>query len=223
MIRPEDSIRPLTFVLGLGSGLAATLALALPGSAAAQVRWDLGAEAGVAKRFTSGAPPGSPSPGFGPRLELQAHLALLPMVRLGLYAAEDLSPVPDRPRSFTAGGLHLRFSPPLLPAGWRTWVFAGFGFVYGDDTGAHLTGQLFEVPAGLGLGRKLTPRTLLFVELGARPAFGFYGRMYEAAGPASSGAAGAAGTTSSAPESAGVSLGHDAVALTVSVGLSLDE
>jgi hypothetical protein len=145
--------------------------------------------------------------------QLEGHVALFPMIRLGLYAAEDLSPVPDRLRSFTAGGLHLRFSPPLLPAGWRTWVFAGFGFVYGDDTGAHATGQLFEIPAGLGLGRKLGAHTLLFAEVGARPAFGFYGRMYEAA------AAGAG----AAPQNAGVSLGHDAVALTLSVGLSLDE
>ncbi|MGH7297535.1 MAG: hypothetical protein ACRELB_21540 [Polyangiaceae bacterium] len=122
--------------------------------------------------------------------------------------------MPDRLRSFTAGGVHLRFSPPLLPIGWRTWVFAGFGFVYADDLGAHVQGQLFEVPAGLGLGRKVGAHTMLFAELGARPGFGFYVRMYEAAGPAIAG---------SGAENTGTSLGHDAVALTVSVGLSLQE
>lgn len=184
----------------------------------AQVRWDLGAQAGVAKRFTTGGPAGTPSPGFGPMAELQGHVALVPMVRVGLYVAEDLSPAPGRLRSVTAGGLHVRVSPPLLAAPWRTWLFTGFGFAYAYDPGQegeHASGQLFDVPAGLGLGVKLGKGTLLFAELGARFGFGFYGRMYEAA---------PAGTaTSSGDSAAGPFLGHDAVALSLTVGLSLEQ
>jgi hypothetical protein len=179
--------------------------------ATAQLRWDAGAEAGISRRFTTGAPPGAPSPGFGPMVELQGHVALVPMVRVGIYLAEDLSPAGDRLRSFSAGGIHLRASPPLLPSGWRTWLFAGLGFAWAYDGGAHTSGQLFDVPFGLGLGRKLGGSFLAFAELGARAGFGFYGAMYGAVPPGST------------AENANSPLGHDAVALTLSVGLSLDE
>ncbi|MGH7297536.1 MAG: hypothetical protein ACRELB_21545, partial [Polyangiaceae bacterium] len=76
--------------LAVLAALATLVTLAAPRSAAAQVRWDAWLQAGAAQRLTSGAPAGAPSPGLGPRLELQAHLALLPMIRVGMYAAEDL-------------------------------------------------------------------------------------------------------------------------------------
>lgn len=186
-------------------------------TARAQVRWDVGADAGVSKRFTTGGAAGAPSPDFGPAVDVKAHVALLPMVRVGVYLSEDLSPLPDRLRSFSAGGVEARVSPPLLAAPWRTWLFAGFGFAYAYDPGEHAPGQLFEVPVGLGLGAHVSRHALLFAELGGRFGFGFYGPMYEAA-PAgtatSSGNAGAAGVPY---------VGHDAVALALTVGLSLEE
>jgi hypothetical protein len=196
--------------------------LLIPAPAAAQVRWDAGAQAGVSQRLMTGGSPGAPSPDPGPVVQLQAHLALLPMVRLGLYAAEDLSPAPDRVRSFSAGGLHVRITPPLLPTPWRTWLFAGFGFAEAYDGGTRATGQLFDVPGGLGLGAKLGRRTLLFGELGARFGLGFYGSLYRPPAPAVGSPAGAAPAGNS-QGSALPYLGHDAVALSLTVGLSLDE
>lgn len=197
-------------VTRLVGALSVVAGLLSAGPAGAQVRWDAGAQAGVSRRFTTGASAGVPQPGFGPRVELQAHVALVPMVRVGLYLAGDLAPLGDQWRSYSSGGIHLRASPPLLPIGWRTWAFAGFGYALGYDGGAHDSGGFFEVPAGLGLGRKLSRPLLLFVEAGARVGFAFQGAMYRP-------------TPAVAVENAGLSLGHDAVALTLSVGLSLDD
>jgi hypothetical protein len=199
-------------LLPVAVGLALTAAI----PAQAQLRWDAAAEAGLSKRFTTGGAAGAPSPDFGPVVELQAHVALVPMVRLGLYLAEDLSPVPDRLRSFSSGGLHVRFTPPLLAAPWRTWLFTGFGFAYGYDAGEHTSGQLFEIPAGAGVGARVAKHAMVFAELGARFGLGFYGRMYEAA-PAETAAGAGSGGASPA------FLGHDAVALGLTVGLSLEE
>jgi hypothetical protein len=174
------------------------LATATP--ARAQVHWDAGAQAGVMKRFAEGSGAGA---GFGPMVQLQGHVALLPMVRLGAYLSTDLSPIDDGgPRTFWEGGIHLRVSPPLLAYPWRTWVFAGFGYAYAYDLGARLHGGQLDVPVGLGVGRKLSPAVLLFSELGARFGFAFDGAMYDQGG--------------SSP-------GKDPVALSLSVGLSLEE
>jgi hypothetical protein len=186
----------------------------------AQLRWDVGAQAGVTKRFTTGATTGAPSPGFGPSFGLQGHVALVPMVRIGLYFEGDVSPTPPLgPRTFWAGGLHLRIMPPLLGGAWRTWVFAGLGYAYvdwgdqnipasgqgagGAGTNTRVTGGIFDAPVGLGLGRKVGS-WLIFGELGTRFGFGFYGPMYAGQG-------GAAGQ------------GQDSFALSASVGLSLEQ
>jgi hypothetical protein len=168
------------------------------------------------KRFATGGASGAPTPGFGPSLELQGHVALVPMVRLGAYLSTDLSPVStdgEGPRTFWEGGLHVRVSPPLVAWPWRVWLFTGFGYAITYDVGTHLSGGMLDVPVGLGLGRKLTRHTLLFTELGARFGFGFSGPMYTSgSAPARSEAGG--GTAY---------VGNDAVALSLSVGLSLEE
>jgi hypothetical protein len=183
--------------------------------AIAQVHWDAGAQAGVTKRFVAGGDAGAPSPGFGPSLELQGHVALIPMVRVGAYFGTDLSPAaPEGLRTFWDGGLHLRLTPPLAPYPWRTWFFTGFGYSFADDLGAHLPGGMLEVPVGVGVGRKVSRHALCFVELGARIAFGFYGRMYDRSAVESSGENG---------ESRGSAyVGQDTFALSLSVGLSLE-
>ncbi len=172
--------------------------------AGAQLRWDVGAEAGIAKRFTTGAPAGAPSPGVGPIFGLQGHVALVPMVRIGLYAEQDTEPLSQLgPRSFWAGGLHARVTPPLLGGGWRTWLYAGLGYGYVDWSSQRASGGIFDAPVGLGLGDKLGS-WLVFAELGARFGFGFYGSAYSGQG--------------------GVpAVGQESVALCASVGLSLEQ
>jgi hypothetical protein len=100
-------------------------------------------------------------------------------------------------------------TPPLAPWPWRTWLFTGFGYSFADDLGAHLPGGMLEVP--VGLGRKTSTHVLLFAELGARFGFGFYGRMYDRAAVETSG------------ETPNAYVGQDTFALSLSVGLSLEE
>ena len=163
----------------------------------------------MTKRFTTGGDHGAPAPEVGPSVEVQGHVALVPMVRLGAYLATDLTPVSTGgPRAFWEGGLHVRLPPPLAPWPWRSWLFSGFGYAYADDLGAHLPGGMLAIPVGLGLGRKVSRRVLLFTELGAHFGFGFYGRMYDRAAVEKLG---------------GAYVGQDTFALSLSVGLSLEE
>lgn len=158
----------------------------------------------MTKRFTTGGDAGAPQPGLGPSFGLQGHVALLPMVRAGLYAEQDVSPASDAgPRMFWAGGVHVRATPPLLPSPWRAWVFAGAGVAYAYSKAVHAAGALMDVPLGVGLGSKLGGHLLLFGEVGARWGLLFQGAMYDAAG---------------AP--AAQYLGRDSFALTASLGLS---
>src|ERR1700722_18736176 len=164
-----------------------------PRAASAQVNSDIGLSAGVMKRFTTSAAPGVSQPGFGPVVDLRGHLAVLPMLRAGLYVAYDHSPMPGAgDRNFLTGGIHVKITPPLLPFPWKTYLFTGFGAGYAEAdfypttvtvydnlaTGVSgpsgsvaarvpsLTGGLLEVPVGLGLARKLGTSWELFLELG---------------------------------------------------------
>jgi hypothetical protein len=190
------------------TALAAGAVLLLSREARAQLRWDVGAHAGVTKRFTGGGDASAPAPGFGPSFGVQAHVALVPMVRLGGYFEGDLSPAsPESPRAFWAGGLHARFMPPLLGGPWRTWLSVGFGYADAYSYERHTGGDLFEVPVGLGLGRKIGGPWVLYAELGPRFCFGALGTMYAATDD---------------PRAAPF-LGKDSFALGASVGLSLEE
>jgi hypothetical protein len=186
------------------------------------------------KRFTTGAAPnpgGAPDPGVGPVFDVEGHVALVPMLRIGAYATQDISPASGiGPRLFWEGGLHLKATPPLLAAPWRAWAFAGVGYAYAVATSYHgapggaangavlfqgVTGGVLDVPLGIALGYRLQPHGawLAFAQLGARIGAAFFGRMYEQGAPATQ-----PGTPLTAPF-----LGKDSFALTLCVGLSLEE
>jgi hypothetical protein len=158
--------------------------LAPPRRASAQVHWDVGIQAGVTERLTTGdAGVSTPTP--GPSGEIHAHIAVLPMLRVGPYAAFDLSPAPGRSaRRIYAGGLRAKLTPPWLSLPWHAWAFLGVGFADADSpryapakgtqsgpadvfVEGFSTGML-ELPAGVGLGYKLRGPWELYSELGAR-------------------------------------------------------
>jgi hypothetical protein len=224
---------PRPVIASVLAALAALGTLLCAGTARAQVHWDLGADVGAMKRFTTGSETGAPNPGFGPVFELQGHVALIPMLRVGAYFTQDISPASNiGTRTFWEGGLHLKVTPPLLSAPWRAWVFAGFGYAYtyAASFRAPVTmttqtsnvlfggayGGMLDVPLGVALGYRLRGALspwMAFVQLGGRLGVGFYGPMYD------DGAAGiAAGTVAVAPF-----MGKDSFALTLSVGLSLEQ
>jgi hypothetical protein len=168
----------------------------------------------------------------GPVVQLQGHVALIPMVRIGAYFSYDVSPLPPvGTRSFYEGGLHLRVTPPLLPAPWRLWVYGGLGYAYTYAASYHrqetigmqsvdvlfngVPGGLLEAPLGFGLGYRLrgvAAPWMPFVELGGRGSVWFFGPMY--LDPQS--------VTAQGYRVFGPYAGKDSFALTLSVGLSLE-
>jgi hypothetical protein len=164
--------------------------------------------------------------------ELQAHVALVPMVRIGAYIAGDLAKIPGAgTRTFLGGGLHAKITPPLLAAPWRAWAFVGLGYSYAYATSYHTTvpvmgeppadvlfggisGGILEIPLGFDLGYKLAPNWLLFAELGGRFGVGFFGSIYED---------GATGSLPNLPTVVAPFMGKDSFGLALSVGVSFDK
>ena len=159
----------------------------------AQVHWDIGAAVGVMQRVTPDRDAGVPLPQAGPMGELHAHVALVPMLRLGPYLAYDLSPgAPDR--QTTGAGLRAKLTPPLLPRPWRAWTFLEFGYARsylpshalaptpssgtGGEVGG-MEGDFLDAALGIGVGAKLRGPWGLFAELAARTGFLFWGALYD--------------------------------------------
>jgi hypothetical protein len=187
--------------------------LLAPTARAAEVRWDAALAGGVMQRFAIGGDPrvGAPTP--GPVFQASAHVALVPMIRIGAYAAYDVAPIEGRPaREIVEGGLRAKVTPPLLPSPWRTWAFLGLGYARTYEPGftttvpgstppaethvASAVGGILDLPLGVGVGYRLRHPWELFAELGARIGLGFFGATLAA---------------------------QDSFALSMTVGVSLDE
>ncbi len=157
--------------------------------AAAQLHWDASAQAGVMKRVLANRPDGAPDAGFGPVVQLQGHVALFPLVRLGAYFGHDISPMGGdlSARDLTWGGIRAKLMSPFPRGAFRAWLFAGFGFegVYARSTlrpGLQIQGaggHFLEVPFGLGTSYTFRKPYALCAELGMRTGFAHAGSAYE--------------------------------------------
>lgn len=147
------------------------------------------------QRVTTGAARDAPSPEPGPVGEVRAHIALLPMLRVGPYLAHEIAPLTaGPPREITDAGLRAKVSPPLLALPWRSWLFVGVGYarayepshhVPGGAGGAFVQGEgggFLETRVGVGLGYRLDRKWELFAELAGRIGLVFAGSMYDPAG-----------------------------------------
>jgi hypothetical protein len=185
----------------------AALALLLPREASAQVHWDASAEVGLMKRFLAARPTGSHDDAtLGPIGQIEAHVALLPLIHVGGYFGHDISPLSGdaAARDITFGGLRVKGVIPWLRGSVRTWVFAGFGYAGVYARSFHTTfaipdglggtaprdvrvegagGSFFEVPFGVGGSYKLYRPWELCAELGLRTGFGHMGSVYGENGP----------------------------------------
>ncbi len=187
------------------AALAFLAVVVLPRTAAAQLHWDASVQVGAMKRLLVERPQGSDDAGFGPVAQLTAHLALLPLIHAGIYAAHDISPLPDpaAARNITSGGLRGKLAIPLH-GNVRAWAFLGFGVAAVYSQGydlpgfpvqsgagtvtrdAHVEGaggRFFEVPLGIGASYKLRKPWELCAELGGRIGFAHSGSVYEEPGP----------------------------------------
>jgi hypothetical protein len=202
--------------------------------AQAQIHWDVGIQGGAMKRFVTGGEAGA-DPKIGPAFQLTGHMALIPLVRVGLYAATDISPATGiAARHFYEGGLHAKFAPPLLGGPWRTWVALGIGYAYtyapsytaqvlfaGDTQPSTLTvdtatGGMLEISPAIGIGYRIGSVTP-FAELGGRFGMGFSGTMYDSN-------AASCGYSQIHPmlQACEPYFGQDSFAVSLSVGLSLE-
>jgi hypothetical protein len=184
---------------GLALG-AASCALLLARGASAQIHADADLEVGASAHFLSSRPGGSAArnPDAGPTIALLGHVAVLPLLRAGLYVSHDFSPLPGADlREITSFGLSARLFSPWPRGVVRAWLGTGFGYAVGYSPGypANLApagpsqavsgaaGGYFEVPAALGSSLQLSRRFELLASAGVRLGFGFTGAMYEE-GPA---------------------------------------
>ncbi len=168
------------------------------------------------QHFMTGAAPGAATPLPGPVGEIRAHLALVPMLRLGPYLAHEIAPLSGAPaREITSAGLRAKLTPPLLALPWRTWALLGVGYARAYEPSHRLSGSDDFVPGqgggsldlrvGAGVGYRLEKTLELFMELAGQFGVFFTGSMYDPDG-----------CSCTAPFQ-----GKDSFALSLSLGLSL--
>jgi hypothetical protein len=180
-----------------GLALAAVSVTLVARDVGAQVHADVDVEAGVSAHFLSSRPPDTGrNPDAGPTFVILGHLAVLPLLRAGLYVAQDFSPLPGADlREFTSGGLSARLFSPWPQGTLRLWLGVGVGYAvgYGSSYSAATTGAAtvavpgawgghFEVPLGLGASLHVARRVDLLASVGSRVGFGFTGTLYGTSG-----------------------------------------
>jgi hypothetical protein len=121
-----------------------------------------------------------------------AHVALLPMLRLGPYLAHDIV-LGKAERQTTEAGLRAKLTLPILARPWRTWAFLGLGFARsyrpshilaptstepGGEVGGE-EGGFVDATLGAGMGVRIRGTWLMFAELAAHSGFVFWGGMYD--------------------------------------------
>jgi hypothetical protein len=211
--------------------VASSFCIFSPRSAAADgspLHADVGVEGGVMRRVLTSNDGYDAS--FGPVAQLYAHVAVLPMLRAGLYVSGDISPQSQAPaRHLLSGGLHAKITPPWIRTDvLTTWLFFGFGYAAAYAPSFHLpsstaagttvdtffpgaSGHFFEIPVGIGAGWRIRKPWQLFAELGARIGFGHGGELYE----------GRPGSAVGQPDSF-VQRGYDSFAVFLMAGVALD-
>jgi hypothetical protein len=190
------------------------------------------------KRVLVERPRGGEDAGFGPAAQLNGHVALLPLVRVGGWVGYDISPLgaPAAARDVFGGGLRAKLMSPWPRGAVRAWLLTGFGFsavsarsysrtvlvptgIGSQTTPADATiqsagGSFFEVPLGIGASYKLYGPWALVGELTGRVGFAHQGSVYEDPGPLL--------TIPGRPDNHALPSGQDRFAAGLTVGLELD-
>lgn len=158
----------------------ALVLVAAPRPAAAQLHSDVSLQAGLERRILSSRGAGVPDAGFGPRLDLRAHFAFFPFIRLGGYGAFAWSPQAGEGRSTGSLGVHAKIVSPFpRTEAFSLWLGVGAGyartFVSGPTSPA---GGYVEVPLGIGAGYKLRKPFTVFAEAQSVFGVGHHGSAY---------------------------------------------
>jgi hypothetical protein len=201
--------------------------------ARADTNFDLSLQTGAGYRFRANGLPGS----WDPMLIVQADVALVPMLRLGLYLDEEIAIDGEPSAPFMTGfGGRFKFTPAgLNNENFRFWVFAGFGFTgvvapgysqslpYSNPNGTGETqvtanvqpvnGYFLEFPFGFGASYKLRGNWSFVSELSGRADLDSSGEYFDPTG-----------RPASAPNqvAAGGIMGTQSVAIFLTAGVGLD-
>lgn len=204
-------------------------------AASAQLHFDASAQIGGDKRFATNRPVGSDDAGFGGVGQLNAHIALLPLLRAGVYVGHEISSFSPATRDITWFGARAKLMSPFLRT-IKPYFFLGFGYaiVYehsyerdvivasgalGQTTTQRGTvqgagGGFFDLPFGVGASYKLVKPIELVGELGAHVGFGHSGSVYDDPGPQL--------RIPGVPDNNSLPLGSDTFMLSLTVGVLLD-
>lgn len=195
----------------------------------AQIHGDVGVNVGIMRRIKTG---GFGDGAFGPVGEIEAHIAVIPLLRVGAYASHDIAPndTDGSAWQITSAGLHVKVLAPFVRGAYRAWLFTGFGYAgvyapsynktydFQDSQGPRNTdvtgagGSFFEVPVGVGFGWRFSKPWELVAQLGVRWDFDFVGSLYDER----------AAIPQGGPVYAFKSLGNDTWAPFLTVGIALD-
>lgn len=203
-------------------------------SANAQLHLDASAQLGADKRFATNRPAGSDDAGFGAVGQLNAHVALLPLIRVGAYVGHEISSFGDATRDITWFGARGKLMSPFLRT-LKPYFFLGFGYAatyqrsvdrtvsvpttLGQSKTMEATvegagGGFFDVPFGVGASYKLVKPIELVGELGAHVGFAHSGSVYDDPGPQLK--------IPGVPDNNVLPLGNDTFMISLTIGVLLD-
>jgi hypothetical protein len=211
------------------------LAVCAPRPASADTNFDLNFQTGAGYRVLSNGLPGS----WDPILLVEADVALVPMLRLGLYLDEEIA-IDGEPKApfMTGFGGRLKFTPAHLNTDkFRFWVFAGVGVTgivapaynqslpYQTPSGVSgstvlinsnvqaVNGYIVEIPFGIGGSYKLRGNWSFVSELSGRAAVDSGGEYFDTTGrPA----------TAPNQVASGVPIGTESIGIFLTAGVGLD-
>lgn len=155
------------------AGLGIVLVVAFPRAAAAQLHADVEAEAGVAHRFATNGTGDrvGETRRFGPIAQVSGDLAILPLVRAGVWFAWDANDQGGANRdwvSTVAGGVRARGIVPVMLGPFRPSVTTGVGWAVGYGHRDGRTGGSLEIPVAFNFAYKLRKPYELLFGLGTR-------------------------------------------------------
>jgi hypothetical protein len=217
----------------------------------AQLHWDGNVQAGGAGRFFSGGSQGTSLAGsVGPLVAVEGDVALLPLLRAGLYVDYEYADTSEpAPPSIVSFGARAKLMIPGYRSNVHWWLFTGFGGVvleapgytkYGivgplvgsqaADTAVApaATGYFMEVPLGIGMGWRVRKPWEVVAELQGRFGFAKGGSYFMDDGdgayrPATGATTNPAGVTTTSSVAAPLPTGTDVFAILLTVGIGLDE
>ncbi len=230
--------------LGFASFLVATFALPAREAEAqegANIHWDASLQAGGAARVFSNSVSGGIPGTIGPVVGLEADVALVPLLRLGVYGDFEYADTTEPSfSSVVSFGGRVKLMLPGNRRNVHLWLFSGFGGVVWKapaynlldetsqsgsglatiQTATAATGYFLEVPLGIGLGWRVRRPWEVVAELQGRFGFDMSGSYFT---PDDGTGTGTTRPTTAGAGTGAIATGNDVVGFLLTVGIGFDE